>query len=83
VEEQLAIIHDVALIQIGDSLPNGTPDAVMFFGKLTGIISQSPCGDLGCLEPTAVDYIKWEDWYKANKGRLLWDEKKKEVIVQQ
>ena len=81
VEEQLAIIHDAALMEIGDSIPKGTPDAVTFFWTLAGIASKSPCGDLGCLEPTAIDYIKWQDWYQANKAKLIWDEKKNDVSV--
>lgn len=58
-----------------------TGEAIDFFGKLTGIETDSTGGDLGPISPTANDYKRWSNWYEDNKDKLYWDAKSQKVMV--
>jgi hypothetical protein len=55
--------------------------AILFFNRVTGIISHSGGGAAGAFDPTREDYSNWKKWLRKNKDRLYWDEKSQTVKV--
>lgn len=55
--------------------------AILFFEKITGIVSESNGSYLGRFEPTQHDYDQWLNWFKINYSKLYWDNKEKKVKV--
>ena len=56
-------------------------DSILFFERITGIVSESDGNFEGRYNPTLNDYIRWVDWFKMNHKRLYWDKKEKQVRV--
>jgi len=80
VENQLKLIYNYVKEIDPDSTLKRV-GAIDFLEQLTKIQSESDTwGQIGKLDPTEKDYLRWKGWYDKNKEKLYWDSKKKKVI---
>lgn len=55
--------------------------AIVFLSQLTGIPSESPGTYIGQSSPTQKDYNRWIEWLHIYENSLIYDNKRKVIIV--